>query len=92
MSTKTNTIRLRKAVAHIHNSGDVEQQYGSVCDADETRILHDLVLKELKLALEVVPANVRTLTELREHATRDNLKYWQKLFELEEKLFETVTR
>ncbi len=35
MSTRTKTIRLKKAVAHIHNSNDVEQQYGSVCDADD---------------------------------------------------------
>ncbi len=35
MSSRTKAIRLKKAVSHIHNSNDVEQQYGSVCDADD---------------------------------------------------------
>lgn len=53
----------------------------------EKKILYELVLKELKSGMQVLP-NVETLHEMKSHVTKQDLKYWLALFELKDKLWE----
>lgn len=55
----------------------------------EKKVFHELVLKELKSGMQMLP-NVETLHEMKSYAIEQDLKYWLSLFELEEKLWEGV--
>lgn len=57
---------------------------------EEQRIVHDLILRELKSAIKIYP-NVQTLAEFKEHSKKQNYKHWLTLFALEERLFWNIT-
>ncbi len=57
----------------------------------EKKILHELVLKELKSGMQMLP-NVRTLHEMKSHVIKQDLKYWLTLFELNDKLWKGVVK